>query len=79
MNSGRKPVVVIIIPLLIGACGPGGSSQPETRQPEGAAGGNAVSIEEVHAIARDGYVFGFPMVMGYKTLYKNVVDTKDSE
>ena len=33
----------------------------------------------MRTIARDAYVFGFPLVMGYKTLYNYVIDTDNPE
>ena len=35
----------------------------------GANGPAAITPEEAEATAREAYVYGFPMVMGYKTLY----------
>lgn len=34
---------------------------------------------ETQAIARDAYIYGFPFVEGYKTLYKQAVDTAGSD
>jgi len=39
----------------------------------------AVTPEETEAIAREAYVYGFPMVMNYKTLYNYVIDTSNPE
>ena len=45
----------------------------------GAGGPDAVTPEESEAIAREAYVWGFPMVMNYKTLYNYVIDTSNPE
>jgi hypothetical protein len=39
----------------------------------------AVKPEEAGAIARDAYIYGFPMVMNYKTLWNYVVDENNPE
>lgn len=38
-----------------------------------------VTAEEAESIAREAYVYGFPMVMGYKTLYSYVIDTSNPD
>ncbi len=38
-----------------------------------------VTPEEARAIAKDAYIYGFPMVMGYKTMYTYAVDKKSPE
>ncbi len=35
--------------------------------------------EEAKAIAKEAYTYGFPMVMGYKTIYKYAVDKENPE
>ena len=42
-------------------------------------GPTAVTPEEAETTARQAYVWGFPMVMGYKTLYNYVIDTANPE
>ncbi len=39
----------------------------------------AVDAAEAKAIAKEAYVYGFPMVMGYKTIYNYVVDKENPE
>jgi hypothetical protein len=45
----------------------------------GANGPAAITPEEAEATAREAYVYGFPMVMGYKTLNNYVIDTSNPE
>jgi hypothetical protein len=45
----------------------------------GANGPDAVTPEDAEAIAKEAYVWGFPMVMNYKTLYSYAVDTSNPE
>jgi hypothetical protein len=39
----------------------------------------AVSAEEAEAIAQEAYIYGFPMVMNYKTLYNYAIDTQSPD
>jgi hypothetical protein len=39
----------------------------------------ALTPDEAEAIAKEAYVYGFPMVMGYKTLYNYVIDTSNPD
>lgn len=36
-------------------------------------------VKETRAIAREAYIYGFPMVMNYKTLYQYAVDTESPD
>ena len=45
----------------------------------GAGGGVSVTPEEAQAIAKEAYIYGFPMVMNYKTIYNYVIDTENPE
>ena len=38
-----------------------------------------MSPKEAQAIARDAYVYGFPMVMGYKTMYAYAIDRENKD
>lgn len=38
-----------------------------------------VTIDEVRAIAKDAYIYGFPIVMNYKTIYNYVIDESHPE
>lgn len=38
-----------------------------------------ISPDEARAIAREAVIYGFPIVEGYKTLYKQSVDKKSSD
>jgi hypothetical protein len=51
-------------------------SQPTTATDSDAP---ELSSEEVTAIAKDAYIYGFPMVMGYKTMYAYAVDQDNDD
>jgi hypothetical protein len=53
--------------------GCGDKDEPETEMKL------AVDAAEAKAIAKEAYVYGFPMVMGYKTIYNYVVDKENPE
>ena len=38
-----------------------------------------VTPEEARAIAREAYIYGFPLVETYKTLYKQAIDRASPE
>ena len=40
---------------------------------------DTVTTDEVRTIAKDAYIYGFPMVMNYKTIYNYVVDESHQE
>jgi hypothetical protein len=61
---GRSTIGLLLIGVLC-ACGAGGP--------------DAVTPEEAEAIAREAYVYGFPMVMGYKTLNAYTIDTSSPD
>ncbi len=64
----HRPFSTIAFAVMIGAllaCGPTGPA--------------AVAPEEAQAFAREAYVYGYPMVMNYKTLYNYVIDTSNPE
>ena len=48
-------------------------------KPESTDAAAAISAEEAKTIAQEAYVYGFPMVMNYKTLYNYVIDKDGPE
>ncbi|MEK7320568.1 MAG: DUF1254 domain-containing protein, partial [Pseudomonadota bacterium] len=47
---------------------------PETEQATDERAASAVNEAEVRAIAREAYIYGYPVVEAYKTLYAQAVD-----
>jgi hypothetical protein len=45
------------------------------KQPETLAGQPNLSTADVRKIAKEAYIYGFPMVANYQTLYKQAIDT----
>jgi hypothetical protein len=58
-------MAVLATTLIISGCGVGG--------------GVSITPEEAKAITKEAYIYGFPMVMNYKTLYNYVIDTENPE
>jgi hypothetical protein len=65
MNFRRRSTMVLLLVGVLCACG--------------ASGPDAVTPLEAEAIAREAHVWGFPMVMNYKTLYNYAIDTDNPE
>ena len=61
--------VLFIIALFMGACGGDMATESSSTKTD-------VSAQDLQAIARDAYVYGFPMVMNLKTIYGYSVDTE---
>ncbi len=62
---------------MLAACGTNGSREDKTTsQPPSAA---AVSPEEARAIAKEAYIYGFPIVDNYRVMYSYFVNKDDSE
>jgi hypothetical protein len=64
MKHLPKTLVVIVAVSLLG-CSGDNSSEPSATNSD-------ISATEAQAIARDAYVYGFPMVMNLKTIINNL-------
>jgi hypothetical protein len=64
-NLLRGSIGLALILVVIAGC------RPATEE--------AITPEEAKAIAREAYVYGFPMVMNYKTIYNFVIDEGNPE
>lgn len=51
----------------------------EPQKEEIVAGSQELTPAEAKAIAKEAYVYGFPMVMNYKTMYQYAIDTENSD
>jgi hypothetical protein len=61
----RGSIGLVVILVVIAGCG----VTPDT----------AIAPEEARGIAKEAYIYGFPTVMNYKTIYNYVVDTENPE
>lgn len=65
--------------LLLAACSKPNDTVTQAAKQETATGVAAPSIEEVKAIAEDGFVYGLPIVMNYAVLYDFVIDKNSGQ
>ena len=79
VNISHNSAAVALVSLLIGACGSGDSWSPVTQETEPAVEQVTVPIEQIRSIASEAYIYGFPMVMNYKTLWNYVIDEGNPE
>jgi hypothetical protein len=68
MNAKFIPVLFTIV-LFVGACGENIATESSSTQTD-------VSAQDLQAIARDAYIYGFPIVMNLKTIYDYTVNTE---
>ena len=61
--------------LALTAC----KSKDAATHPEAETATSAVTIDDVRAIAKEAYVYGFPMVMNYKTMYQYAIDKQSPD
>ena len=75
MNRGAFafPAAITLLGLAFGQLGCN-SSQPPSSAAVEVKPGQAVTASEARAIANDAYVYGFPMVDGYRIQYAYSVD-----
>jgi hypothetical protein len=64
-------VVAASISMALFGCKPA-SQAPESAKPADAT--TSISVDDTRAIAREAYLWGFPMVESYKTLHAQAVD-----
>jgi len=64
---------------LLGGCSKPNDTVTQAAQQQTTAGVPAPSIEDVKAIAEDGFVYGLPIVMNYAVLYDFVIDKNSGQ
>ena len=69
--------VILAIVALLAACGTKGSEETPTSSPPPSAA--AVTPEQARAIAKEAYIYGFPMVDNYRVMYSYFVNKDDQE
>jgi len=65
MKRTITPILLLLGALLISSCGEKPAADPQKTE---------VTSAEAQAIAKEAYIFGFPMVMNYKTMWNYSVD-----
>lgn len=83
MRLNRKNALLPIYAMLaltmiaLGGCKPAEQGAPAASEPAtgATAAGGTANAEETRAIAKQAYLYGFPMVESYKTLHAQAVDS----
>jgi len=70
--------VILAVVALLAACNTKGSEETPTPPPP-PPGPAAVTPEQARAIAKEAYIYGFPMVDNYRVQYAYFVDKEDPE
>ena len=73
----RRTLLVLLSVLLVAACTKPG--EPEVISSSPTPTPAAVTPEQARAIAKEAYVWGFPMVDDYRVMYSYFVDADDAE
>jgi len=67
----RTSIIALTVFVLLSAC----AKDPSTRRAEtGAAAADEVSPDEASAIAEEAYIYAFPMMENYRTMYVQTID-----
>jgi hypothetical protein len=72
----RIGVVLALFAVLVGCSTKGAEETPKSSPPPSPA---AVTPEQARAIAKDAYIYGFPMVDSYRIQYSYFVNKEDAE
>jgi len=74
----RQKLFALVLLTNAVACHNGGNKAESTTpaQAETSAGDEQLTPDEARAIAKDAYIFNYPLVMMYRTMYLQAIDTK---
>ncbi|MCV7280986.1 DUF1254 domain-containing protein [Mycolicibacterium flavescens] len=73
----RRIAVALTAALMLSGCGATGSDEPTPVEPP--PGAAPVSPEQARAIAKEAYIYGFPLVDSYRIRYAYFVDKQSPE
>jgi hypothetical protein len=74
----RRIAVLSAVLVLLAACSTDTGDQSETSAPPSESP-SAISLEQTRAIAKEAYVYGFPIVDNYRVMYSYFVNKDDPE
>ena len=77
----RNSVVLVILLLVaaIAGCGTSNQAKPTETTSVRSAPGGPLTAEQVRAIAKEAYIYGFPMVDSYRVQYSYFIDSASPE
>ncbi|HEY6648709.1 MAG TPA: DUF1254 domain-containing protein, partial [Mycobacterium sp.] len=73
----RRIAVVVALVAVLAACGTNKSEETTTSSPPPSPA--AVTPEQARAIAKEAYIYGFPIVDNYRVQYSYFVNKQDPE
>jgi hypothetical protein len=75
--SSQKLFALLLLTLAVACQGAGDKAKDASpAQVETPAAGDELTPDEARAIAKDAYIFNYPLVMMYRTMYLQAIDTK---
>lgn len=77
--SNALVVSALIVLTAASGCKKASEQPSKSLEPVGPAATSALSVEEVRAIAKEAYIYGFPMVDGYRIQHAYFVDSGNPE
>lgn len=69
----------VIVLGLVAGCGNGNDVITQAERKEATTGVPTPSIAEVRAIAEEGFIYGFPIIMNYGVMYEYVIDKNSGQ
>src|SRR5512139_2059060 len=69
----------LVLGGLLAGCGKKNDTVAQAEKQDATAGVAAPGIEEVKAIAEEGFVYGLPIVMNYAVMYEYVIDRNSGQ
>ena len=79
LSMFRSVTAVLILGAALAGCGKKNDTVAQAEKQDATAGVAAPSIEEVKAIAEEGFVYGLPIVMNYGVMYEYVIDKNSGQ
>ncbi|MDQ2635900.1 MAG: DUF1254 domain-containing protein [Actinomycetota bacterium] len=75
----RRVAVLVFAAAMVAACSTTGSDEATTTSAPPPPGAAPVSPQDARAIAKEAYIYGFPLVDSYRIRYSYFVDRQDPE
>jgi len=68
-------IAIIGLTIVMSGC----TDTAKSRETEAEVGVDSITLAEARAIAKEAYIYGFPIIMNYKTMYQYAIDKKNPE
>jgi hypothetical protein len=70
---------VLVLGVLLAGCGNKNDTVAQAGKQDAVAGAPAPGLEEIKAIAEEGFIYGLPIVMNYAVMYQYVIDQNSGQ